>query len=156
MLDGKGIEKLDWDELAHMELELLKSAEEALTKAYAPYSGFQVGAATRLIDGQVFTSNNQENVSFPIGVCAERSLLAYVGANFPETPPETLAIAAKRKGENEPAYVTPCGMCRQAVLETENRYKKAIKILLLMPGRKVVRISGIRELLPLSFNDLTN
>ena len=156
MQDHRGIEKLDWDELSPMEMELLISAEEALTKAYAPYSGFQVGAATRLIDGQVFTSNNQENVSFPVGVCAERSLLAYVGANFPETPPEALAIAAKRKGENEPAYVTPCGLCRQAILETENRFKKAIKILILMPERKVVRISGVRELLPLSFNDLTD
>ncbi len=154
MSKTKGIAKVDWAEISPEEQELLERAEKALEKAYAPYSGFRVGAAIRLKNGEIYTSNNQENVSFPVGVCAERSLLAYVGANFPETPPEALAIAAKRKDENEPAYVTPCGHCRQAMVETENRYQKPVKILILMPGREVYRIAGVKELMPLTLDNL--
>ena len=136
------------------EVALLKRAQEISTKAYAPYSKFQVGAAVELANGEIYQSSNQENVSFPVGTCAERLLLGYVGANFPELAPKTIAIVARREGDVDWAGVSPCGMCRQAINEAENRYNSPISILILQPKGIVLRFQGIRHLLPLKFDDL--
>jgi cytidine deaminase len=107
-----------------------------------------------LANDEIYQSSNQENVSFPVGTCAERLLLGYVGANFPEQAPQTLAIVARREGEVDWAGVSPCGMCRQSINETENRYQSPITILLLQPRGVILRFHGIRHLLPLKFDDL--
>lgn len=148
------LEELAFSELDPREVALLKRAQEISTKAYAPYSKFQVGAAVELANGEIYQSSNQENVSFPVGTCAERLLLGYVGANFPELAPKTIAIVARREGDVDWAGVSPCGMCRQAINEAENRYNSPISILILQPKGIVLRFQGIRHLLPLKFDDL--
>ncbi len=148
------IEELSYSELSTKEAALLKRAQEISTNAYAPYSKFQVGAAVELANGEIYQSSNQENVSFPVGTCAERLLLGYVGANFPELAPKTIAIVARREGDIDWAGVSPCGMCRQAINEVENRYNSPISILILQSKGIVLRFQGIRHLLPLKFDDL--
>jgi len=148
------LEELALSELNPLEATLLQRAQEISKNAYAPYSSFNVGAAVALDNGEIYQSSNQENVSFPVGTCAERLLLGYVGANFPEQVPKILAIVAQRAGEDSWAGVSPCGMCRQAINEVENRYKSPITILLLQADGTVLRFQGIRQLLPLKFDDL--
>ena len=148
------IEELSYSELSTKEAALLKRAQEISTNAYAPYSKVQVGAAVELANGEIYQSSNQENVSFPVGTCAERLLLGYVGANFPELAPKTIAIVARREGDIDWAGVSPCGMCRQAINEVENRYNSPISILILQSKGIVLRFQGIRHLLPLKFDDL--
>lgn len=148
------LEELAFSELDPREASLVQRAQEISMKAYAPYSKFQVGAAVLLANGEIYQSSNQENVSFPVGTCAERLLLGYVGANFPEQAPQLLAIVARREGDIDWAGVSPCGMCRQAINETENRYQSPITILLVQPKGIVLRFQGIHHLLPLKFDDL--
>jgi cytidine deaminase len=150
------IEELSPNELNHTEKTLLSKAQAISKLAYAPYSHFNVGAAVLLENGEVLQSSNQENVSYPVGTCAERILLGYAGANFPNSAPVMLAIVAQRAGEETWAGVSPCGMCRQAINETENRYQKAITILILCANGNVLRIKGISPLLPLKFDDLNS
>lgn len=139
-----------------MERLLIERAKEISKRAYAPYSGFHVGAAVLLENGEILQSSNQENASFPTGVCAERLLLGYTGANYPDTAPTLLAIAAQRAGEEVWAGVSPCGVCRQTINEVENRFEKPITLLILCPNEQVLRIKGISHLLPLKFDDLNS
>lgn len=150
------LEELTFSELNPLEVTLLQRAKEVSKKAYAPYSKFNVGAAVALANGEIYQSSNQENVSFPVGTCAERLLLGYVGANFPDQAPQVLAIVAQRTGETSWAGVSPCGMCRQAINEVENRYHTPLTILLLRANETVLRIQGIQQLLPLKFDDLNS
>lgn len=150
------IEELSPDELDYIEEDLLSRAKSISKLAYAPYSNFNVGAALLLENGEVLQSSNQENVSYPVGTCAERILLGYAGANFPNSAPVKLAIVAQRAGEETWAGVSPCGMCRQAINETENRFKNPITMLILCSNGNVLRIQGISALLPLKFDDLNS
>ena len=150
------IEELSPSELDHIELALLSRAQTISKLAYAPYSHFHVGAAVLLENGEVLQSSNQENVSYPVGTCAERILLGYAGANYPDSAPVMLAIVAQRAGEETWAGVSPCGMCRQAINETENRFKKPITMLILGANGNVLRIKGISALLPMKFDDLNS
>lgn len=150
------IEELSPGELDHIEQALLSRAQTIAKLAYAPYSHFNVGAAVLLDNGEVFQSSNQENVSYPVGTCAERLVLGYAGANYPGAAPVMLAIVAQRAGEEAWAGVSPCGMCRQAINEAENRYQKPITLLILCANGNVLRIKGIAPLLPLKFDDLNS
>ncbi len=133
------------------EQTVIKSALETKDKAYAKYSHFKVGAAVLLENGEIITGNNQENAAFPSGLCAERVALFYANAQFPDVPISLLVVAA---GQNdvltyEPA--TPCGACRQVMLETELRFDKPIKIIM-VGQNKIFVLNSVKELLPLSFN----
>ncbi|EAZ81414.1 cytidine deaminase [Algoriphagus machipongonensis] len=150
------VEELDWEELLQEDQELMVQAQEISKNAYAPYSDFQVGAAVRLKSGLILQSSNQENVSFPVGVCAERLVLGYAGANYPLDPVMKIAIVAKRKGEDSWASVSPCGMCRQAINETELRFNKLMEILILKADHKILKVQGIQALLPFKFDDLNS
>jgi cytidine deaminase len=150
------IEELSPEELDHVEQALLSRAQAISKIAYAPYSGFHVGAAVLLENGEILQSSNQENVSFPTGVCAERLVLGYAGANYPDKAPVMLAIVAQRAGEETWAGVSPCGVCRQTINEVENRFAKPITMLILCANGNVMRIKGISELLPLKFDDLNS
>lgn len=144
-----------WTSLPQDIQELVSKAKAATENAYAPYSGFMVGAAVLLQDGQVYTANNQENVCFPVGVCAERILLGYTHANFPEIPPTKLAIVARRaSGKEDYATVTPCGLCRQSISEYEIKFGLPIELYMYMPSGEVLQASGIDQLLPFKFEDL--
>lgn len=140
-----------YNELSSDEKFLVDEARAALLTAYAPYSGFRVGAAARLADGRIVRGSNQENASFPAGLCAERTALFSAGTLAPDVPVEAIALAAEADGVPTLAPITPCGICRQVMLETENRYKKPLRIL--MCGRDEVYIaSSVRDLLPLAFS----
>jgi cytidine deaminase len=150
------IEELFPEELDHVEQALISRAQAIAKQAYAPYSGFHVGAAVLLEDGEVLQSSNQENVSFPTGVCAERLVLGYAGANYPNQAPVMMAVVAQRAGEETWAGVSPCGICRQTINEVENRFQKPITMLVLGSKGVIIRIKGISQLMPLKFDDLNS
>ncbi|WP_343853885.1 cytidine deaminase [Algoriphagus jejuensis] len=147
------IEELSPEELDHVEQTLLSRAQSVAKMAYSPYSDFQVGAAVLLENGEVFQSSNQENVSFPAGSCAERLVLGYAGANYPNSAPVMLAIVAKRAADENWADVSPCGICRQTINEAEKRFGKSVTVLILTATGNILRVRGISPLLPLKFND---
>lgn len=137
------------DELAEIDYTLIQSSKAAAEKAYAPYSRFRVGAAVLLEDGQILTGNNQENASYPVGICAERTLLSYVHANYPHLKKIKLAISVLDT-EKE---VSPCGMCRQSLIEYETLQNQSIEILLHNSSGSVLVIPAASTLLPLHFNN---
>ena len=138
------------DSLPEAERDLVKSAVEAAAKAYAPYSSFKVGASVLLDNGMILNGNNRENAAFPSGSCAERTVLSYTGANYPENKILTIAICALKEDRvtNEP--VSPCGNCRQLIAEEEDRTGRPIKIILYGEQHTHI-IEGIDTLLPLRF-----
>ena len=131
---------------------LLKKAKSALEKAYAPYSEFLVGCALRLKDGRFVLGNNQENASYPQGICAERVALFYAGAEYPDQPVVSLAVTVKNLHQVIPHPASPCGGCRQVIAETEFRYKQPIRIILQGETGPVVIVHSAEDLLPLAFN----
>ncbi len=150
------LDLLKWDELDTLEKDLIFKAKQTVDNAYAPYSNFKVGAALLLENGEILTSNNQENASFPVGICAERILLAYAHANYPDQKPLKIALVARRKGDAQYATVSPCGLCRQSINEYELKFKHPIEILMLTPGEEILKAKSIGQLLPFKFNDLTS
>ncbi len=139
------------NELSDVERHLIEVAIEATSRSYAPYSKFHVGAAVLLEDGAIVIGCNQENAAYPSGICAERTALFAAGAQYPDTPVKTLAIAARgTDGELLEEPVSPCGSCRQVIIESETRANHPIRILLY--GQKCIyAIDGIKHLMPLSF-----
>ncbi|WP_244891092.1 cytidine deaminase [Cyclobacterium xiamenense] len=151
---NSSLEILLREDLDAIRLNLVHLARKAADHAYAPYSNFRVGAAVVLEDGQTFWANNQENICFPVGVCAERILLGYTHANFPHLKPEILVIAALKSDNTGLATVTPCGLCRQSISEFEMKFKAPIEILMCRPDETLLRAEGIDQLLPYKFEDL--
>ncbi len=139
-------------ELPEAETALLQAAYQALQQAYAPYSGFQVGAALLLADGSVETGANQENAAYPICLCAERVALAAAAAHKPGTAPVMMAITVKHKQKNIDHPAAPCGACRQALLEWETRFGQDIAVLLKGETGPVYRFQKAKDLLPLAFD----
>lgn len=141
------------EELSDEERTLVEQAIEATSRSYTPYSHFHVGAALKLANGVTFIGCNQENAAFPAGICAERSAIFAAGAQYPEEPVTTLAIAARNtKGELQDEPVSPCGTCRQVIIETETRFNHPVR-LLLYGRKKIYVIDGIKQLMPLSFTE---
>ena len=129
--------------------ELLKVAHEAALKAYAPYSNFQVGAAIRLASCKIITGSNQENMAYPSGLCAERTAFFYAGSQHPDDRMETAAVVTNRSMSSED--FSPCGACRQVMLESENRNGAPIRFLM-QPGDGEVLVShNLSQFLPLTF-----
>lgn len=146
------IEEYQYEELNDMYRELIDTAKDASKHSYAPYSNFSVGAAVLLDDGNIISGNNQENAAYPSGLCAERVTVFYANAKFPEKAVTAIAIAARNQSGETVNAIPPCGACRQVLLETEQRYKKDICILLC--GRKnILLIKSVKDLLPLSFGN---
>jgi cytidine deaminase len=148
------LQVLSEDEWSQEEKTLMGKAKEAMLNAHAPYSNFLVGAAVLLDNGKIFAANNQENVSYPVGICAERVVLSFALANYPTSTPLKIAIVAKGREKANFAAVTPCGMCRQTINEYEFKFKRPIEILMLNPKGEILRASGIDQLLPFKFSDL--
>lgn len=143
---------LKFEELDDMSKALVKNAIEATDKSYSPYSHFKVGAALRLEDGTIVIGANQENAAFPVTMCAERAAIFNAQSNHPELAITAIAIAAKNIEGQVKTPVSPCGSCRQVILEMEQRYQRNIKILLCGTDGIYV-IDSIKDLLPLSFVD---
>ena len=140
----------DYSELSDADRQLIDSAREATQRSYAPYSHFSVGAAARLADGTVVTGTNQENAAYPSGLCAERTTLFYANSQYPDQAVETLAIAARNESDFLESPIPPCGACRQVLLETEQRFRQPMRILLYSKNDIYV-LEGTKDLLPLSF-----
>lgn len=138
-------------ELSDEDRALLEAARKATESSYAPYSKFYVGAAVRLANKQIICGSNQENAAYPSGTCAERTAIFYANAQYPDQAVETLAIAAQTQGSFLTKPISPCGACRQVILETEHRYGKPVRILL-YGTEGVYVLEGIRSILPLQFD----
>jgi cytidine deaminase len=135
-------------ELPSTAAELLKQAENAREKAYAPYSEFFVGAALRLENGEIFTGNNQENAAYPSGLCAERVALFYAKSNFPDLAIEEICVVTSSTHENP---TPPCGSCRQVLMEYELQQERGIPVYFAAKST-IYQVGSVAELLPFAFN----
>jgi cytidine deaminase len=138
--------------LSEGDLLLLSKAREATQKAYAPYSNFFVGAAALLANKEIVTAANQENASFPAGICAERTLLSAITSLYGEIAIDAIAISYNNKDGNSIKPVSPCGLCRQSLIEYESRVNQPIRLILSGMKGKVMIIDDASFLLPLNFS----
>ncbi len=134
------------DELPEADRRLVEAAQEAATRAHAPYSHFRVGAAARLRSGRILHGSNFESEVYPAGLCAERSLLFYAQANYADDPIETLAIASD-PSERE-CY--PCGQCRQVMVDVERRQGAPMRVIMSGNG-SASAVATAAMLLPFTF-----
>ena len=140
------------EECSETEKKLIEAAKRATKNAYVPYSDFRVGAAVLLENGEIMWGNNQENAAYPSGLCAERTTVFFANANYPDLKITAIAVAAYNKGRFTKDAITPCGACRQVLLEIENRYQTPMKILM-YSDEGVYVVDSIKDLLPMSFGD---
>jgi cytidine deaminase len=138
-------------ELPVSDQELVLKARAAAPNAYAPYSKYLVGTALRLSNGTIVAGNNQENASSPLGICAERTALFWANANYPGQAVESIAVSAINQHGKAARNVSPCGACRQVMLETQHRFKHPMRVIL-DSGDKIEILNNVEGLLPLSFN----
>ena len=147
----KFLEYENEQELKQEEQDLLSDALDSVEKSYAPYSEFHVGAAVLLENGVVVTGSNQENAAYPSGLCAERVALFYASSQYPEVKIKALAISAKSEHFLVNNPITPCGSCRQVIVEAEHRQQLKIKIIMRGETGPVHVVPGIEALLPFTF-----
>lgn len=140
------------EELSVDERELVEAAIKATDNSYAKYSHFHVGAALRLADGSIVIGANQENAAFPSGLCAERSAIFAAQSQNPHEAITMLAIAARNNNGLMPDPISPCGACRQVMLEMEDRYQRPLEVLL-YGTRGIYRVNSVKDLMPLIFVD---
>lgn len=141
----------EMEELEPTDCLLLEEARNATANAYAPYSNFHVGAALILSNGKLITGSNQENASFPAGICAERVALSSASAQYPKIPVIALAVSYDNKRGESTHPISPCGICRQTLLEYELKLHHPIKLILGGLTGKIFILSSAKLLLPLSF-----
>ena len=139
-----------WDELTEEQQAVVSIAKEQTKHSYCPYSHFHVGAAAKLANGEVIRGCNQENAAYPSGLCAERSALFAAGAQYPDQAVTKLAIACYTDGHFTKEPGSPCGACRQVMLETEHRYGGKMEVLLYGENETYV-FESAADLLPLIF-----
>jgi cytidine deaminase len=139
------------EELKEEDAWLLNEAREVTQHAYAPYSNFHVGAVAKLANGEIVAGSNQENASFPVGLCAERVLLASASSLYPKVPIESLAISYQSGMGGSDHPISPCGICRQSLQEFEMRVAHPIRLILGGMEGKIYVISRASALLPLAF-----
>jgi len=140
------------DELNAEDRQLLTEARNVTDKAYAPYSNFHVGAAAKLENGKIVTGTNQENASYPVGICAERVLLSAISSLYQGIPVETMAVSYQSKKMKSDHPISPCGMCRQALQEFEGRTGRPIRLILAGMEGEIYIINSASQLLPLAFS----
>ena len=109
------------EELTHRQKEVIETAKNACDKSYSPYSHFSVGAAVEMENGEILSASNQENASYPSGLCAERNVLFYAKAQYPDKEVIRIAIVAKNEGIVTKTPVSPCGLCRQVSVRPERK-----------------------------------
>lgn len=139
------------NDLENSDKILLNKAIEATNSAYAPYSEFRVGAALLLENGEIVIGNNQENAAYPSGLCAERVAMFYASAKFPGIPFKAIAITANSDKISINHPVSPCGACRQVMVEYEVLSKNPIKVILAGKTGAIHIIDSVKDLLPFSF-----
>ena len=141
------------EQLEAEERKLADAAIDAMKNAYAPYSGFSVGAAVMFEDGEIVKGSNQENAAYPSGLCAERTAMFYASASRPDKAMAALAIAAGQNGEICGTPATPCGACRQVMAQYQVKSGRPMKILLVGADR-IWEFDKVDDLLPLIFDSI--
>lgn len=131
---------------------LIQEAKNAQQNSYAPYSNFNVGAALLLENNKVVQGSNQENASYPIGLCAERTAISACVAIYPKEKINTIAIVANSQTVEVKLPIAPCGICRQVLLEMESKQKSDIQVLLHGNDGSTFIFKTIKDLLPLHFD----
>lgn len=131
---------------------LIAAAKKATNDSYAPYSNFFVGAALLLENGQVISGSNQENASYPIGFCAERTALSAAASLASNIKIKAMAITARSLKNPVLSPAAPCGICRQTIFEAECKHHQNIEIILTGESGKVFIFKSIKDLLPLHFD----
>lgn len=140
-----------FDELNEEDKMLLKKAQEAVSIAYAPYSSFNVGAAARLVNGEIILGGNQENASFPAGLCAEGVVMAVAAARFPGVSIDTMAISYQSFKAASDHPIAPCGICRQSLEEFTTKTGGSIRLLMGGLRGRIFEVNNASSLLPLAF-----
>jgi len=140
------------EELLPADRELLEHARKASETSYAPYSNFCVGAAVRLSNGEIIRGSNQENAAYPSGLCAERVALFHTSSNFPGQEIVQIAVTAKRANETDFLPVTPCGGCRQVMVEYENKQNTPIEVIMRSGENSWIKTQSCKILLPFGFD----
>lgn len=138
-------------ELKEEDQQLIDKAKKASLNAYAPYSQFRVGTAILLDNQEIITANNQENTSYPEGLCAERTALFYASANFPKNTIKTIAIVGNNSLKITDKPITPCGGCRQVMAEYESKQQSKIRVLMAGVEGEIIEVNGMDNLLPFRF-----
>ena len=141
------------DQLDSRDKELAQAAIEAIKGSYAPYSNFNVGAAVRLDDNEIIKGSNQENVAYPSGICAERTALFYAGASRPDKVVVSIAIAASQNGALCAKPISPCGACRQVMVQSQIRGGMPISVIL-VGADKICVLDNVYDMLPFTFDSL--
>ncbi|AZA51737.1 cytidine deaminase [Chryseobacterium sp. G0201] len=140
-------------ELSDIENTLFARAKQARENAYAPYSNFLVGCSVLLENGEIFSGNNQENAAFPSGLCAERTTLFWVAANFPnEKIKKIFIVGGPREFHEKNPPIPPCGACRQSLIEYETKQNENIDLYFSSMNDVVVKVNSIKDLLPFYFD----
>ena len=139
------------NELPETDRLLVDKAYTAMRSAYAPYSQFKVGASVLLENGEVVCGSNQENMAYPSGLCAERVALFYCGANYPNERILTLCIVAEGALLPKDHLLSPCGSCRQVMIESENRQNGSYRVILVGQDGRVMIFESASDLLPFAF-----
>jgi cytidine deaminase len=140
-----------FDDLSIEDQKLMNAAIASRKNAYAPYSNFLVGAAVLLENGEIVIGNNQENASYPSGLCAERVAVFYAGAKYPGVHIKAIAITATSEKYIVKEAAAPCGNCRQAISEYEQKQETPIPLMLMGETGEVIKCNSIGDILPLAF-----
>ncbi|MAW31567.1 MAG: cytidine deaminase [Flavobacteriales bacterium] len=138
-------------EIDQCDQELVNNAIASLKDAYAPYSGFQVGASILLENGEIINGSNQENVAYPSGLCAERVAIFYASSNYPNIRIVKMAISVQAVDFNINDVISPCGACRQVMAEYEENQNHPIQIILHSPNNDILIVDRVQDLLPFMF-----
>lgn len=139
------------NELQEEQKNLVEAARKACKGSYSVYSRFKVGAAVLLDNGEVITGNNQENIAYPSGLCAERVALFYAQSMYPNSSIQMIAIAANSESDKMNEPVMPCGACRQVMAEYEDRHNVKLKTIMASETGKVLVADNMEALLPMRF-----
>jgi cytidine deaminase len=145
----------EFDELAQLSEEdrqLLALAKDSLKNAHAPYSNFRVGAAALLENGVMLGGSNQENAAYPMCLCAERVALSTVASQQPNVLIKSMAITVKAANQLVTKPAMPCGSCRQALCEAENKQGQAIRIIVRGEIGMIRIFNSAKDILPFSFD----
>ena len=139
-------------ELSSEEKQLVANAKSSLSTAYAPYSGFLVGASVLLENGEIINGSNQENVAYPSGLCAERVAIFYASAQYPGVPIKAIAVTANTHLDPSEIPASPCGNCRQTLAEYQQKQSTSIPIIFMGASGKIVYCNSVLDLLPFAFS----
>ena len=141
------------EQLDASDMELAKAAVEAMELSYAPYSDFNVGAAVKLEDGEIVKGANQENAAYPSGLCAERTAMFYAGASRPDKAMTGIAIAGGQNGKLTDTPATPCGACRQVMVQYQLKGGRPMSVIM-VGGSKIWKFDKVDDILPLIFDSI--